>query len=100
MLLPFSFEIEIEDDKGILRRFRASTFQIESNVHPNITTIPLQLDEGWNYVALDLSTLCSRAYGTNYTCTNRIQVHSNTRIRRIYFSDKHEVENLPKEMKL
>lgn len=84
--------------------------------------MPLKLDDGWNQVVLNLAELTTRAYGTNYAETLRVQIHANVRtlsffimtstifadltcgqvrIRRIYFSDRlYPEEELPPEFKL
>jgi hypothetical protein len=63
--------------------------------------MPLVMEEGWNQISLDLADLVKKAYGTNYVETLRVQVHSNCRIRRIYFSEKiHGEDELPPELKL
>lgn len=95
-----SFEIEIEDDGGRCRRFRVSNFQTKTRVKPYITTIPLQIENGWNSVEIDLSDLCKKAYGTDYKMTNRVQLHSTTRLRRIFFSEKRLDGELPPELNL
>ncbi|KAF8952055.1 hypothetical protein BGZ46_003688 [Entomortierella lignicola] len=75
----WSFEVAILDDRGEKRRFRASNFQIQIN----------------------LADYTKRAYGTAYMETQRITIHANCRIRRIYFSDRLVQESdLPAEFKL
>jgi len=97
----FTFEIQILDDKGVRRRFRASNYQTTTRVKPFICTMPLRLDEGWNQIQFNLADFCRRAYGTNYIETLRVHVHANCRIRRIYFSDRlYSDEELPPEFKL
>ncbi|CAI5446103.1 unnamed protein product [Caenorhabditis angaria] len=97
----FTFEVQILDDKGIKRRFRASNFQSSTRVKPFICTMPMRLDEGWNQIQFNLSDFVKRAYGTNYVETLRIQIHANCRIRRIYFADRLYTEDeLPAEFKL
>ncbi len=81
----FSFEVQVLDDKGIKRRFRASNYQSTTKVKPFICTMPMKLDEGWNQIQFNLSDFTRRAYGTNYVETLRITIHANCRIRRIYF---------------
>lgn len=85
----FSFEVQILDDKGIKRRFRASNFQSNTRVKPFISTMPrksiylnslkrfcsVRLDEGWNQVQFNLADFVRRAYGTLYVETLRIQVN-------------------------
>uniref|UniRef100_M4FC92 CFA20 domain-containing protein n=1 Tax=Brassica campestris TaxID=3711 RepID=M4FC92_BRACM len=63
--------------------------------------MPLKMDEGWNQIQLNLPDLTSRAYGTNYAETLRVQVHANCRLRRIYFAHRlYSDEELPPEFKL
>ncbi|KAF9919575.1 hypothetical protein FBU30_010851 [Linnemannia zychae] len=105
----WSFEVAILDDRGEQRRFRASNFQVgntmtqlaTTRVKSYITTMPLRMDPGWNQIQLNLADLTKRAYGTAYAETQRITIHANCRIRRIYFSDRLVPENdLPAEFKL
>nr|VZI42518.1 unnamed protein product [Spirometra erinaceieuropaei] len=70
----FSFEVQIQDDKGIRRRFRASNYQSTTRVKPFICTMPMRLEEGWNHLQLNLTDLTKRAYGTNFVEVLRIQV--------------------------
>jgi hypothetical protein len=85
----FTFEVQVLDDKGVKRRFRASNYQSTTRVKPFICTMPMRLDEGWNQIQFNLSDFTRRAYGTNYVETVRVQIHANCRIRRIYFSDRY-----------
>ncbi|KAI9317252.1 duf667-containing protein [Dichotomocladium elegans] len=97
----FSFEVQVLDDKGITRRFRASNYQMVTRVKPYITTMPMRLDPGWNQIVFDLADYVKRAYGTNYSETLRVTVHANCRLRRIYFTDRlYAEEELPAEFKL
>uniref|UniRef100_A0A7S0Q1R5 CFA20 domain-containing protein n=1 Tax=Coccolithus braarudii TaxID=221442 RepID=A0A7S0Q1R5_9EUKA len=97
----FTFEVQVLDDKNVRRRFRASNYQSTTRVKPFICTMPMRLDDGWNQIQFNLSDFTRRAYGTNYIETLRVQIHSNCRIRRIYFSDRlYSEEELPPEFKL
>lgn len=97
----FTFEVQLLDDKGIRRRFRASNYQSSTRVKPFICTTPLRLEEGWNQIQFNLSDFTRRAYGTNYIETLRVQIHANCRIRRIYFSDRlYTDDDLPQEYRL
>ena len=84
----FSFEVQVLDDKGIKRRFRASNYQTTTKVKPFICTMPMKLDDGWNQIQFNLSDFTRRAYGSNYVETLRITIHANCRVRRIYFCGK------------
>lgn len=84
----FMFEVLILDDKGVKRLFKSSNFQTLTRVKPNVCSIPLKLDEGWNQVFFNLVDFVKRAYGTNYSETLRVQINANCRIRRIYFTDQ------------
>jgi len=97
----FTFEVQVLDDKGIKRRFRASNYQTTTKVKPFICTMPMKLDEGWNQIQFNLSDFTRRAYGSNYVETLRITIHANCRIRRVYFCDRlYSEEELPLEFKL
>ncbi|OWA50407.1 Cilia- and flagella-associated protein 20 [Hypsibius exemplaris] len=97
----FTFEIQIVDDKGIKRRFRASNYQVEARVKPFVCTMPMRLDDGWNQVQFNLADFVKRAYGTNYVETVRITIHANCRLRRIYFADRlYTEEEVPQEFRL
>ena len=89
----FTFEVQVLDDKGVKRRFRASNYQSTTRVKPFICTMPMRLDEGWNQIQFNLSDFTRRAYGTNYVETLRVQIHANCRIRRIYFSDRSDLSS-------
>merc|ERR1719434_387598 len=97
----FTFEVQVKDDKGVRRRFRASNYQSTTRVKPFICTMPMRLDDGWNQIQFNLSDFTRRAYGTNYIETLRVQIHANCRTRRIYFSDRlYSEDELPPEFKL
>ncbi|RUS29317.1 hypothetical protein BC938DRAFT_480797 [Jimgerdemannia flammicorona] len=97
----FAFEIEVMDDKGQKRRFRASNFQSVTRVQPYICTMPMRLDPGWNQITFHLADFVRRAYGTQYTETLRVTIHANCRLRRVYFTDRvYAEEELPPEFRL
>lgn len=105
--------MQVLDDKGVKRRFRASNYQSATRVKPFICTMPMRLDEGWNQIQFNLADFTRRAYSTNYVETLRVQVckqweghtllqiHANCRLRRVYFADRlYSEEELPAEFKL
>uniref|UniRef100_A0A7E4VX59 CFA20_dom domain-containing protein n=1 Tax=Panagrellus redivivus TaxID=6233 RepID=A0A7E4VX59_PANRE len=97
----FTFEIQVLDDKGLKRRFRASNYQSCTRIKPFICTMPMRMDDGWNQIQFNLADFVRRAYGTTYVETLRIQIHANCRIRRVYFSERlYTEEELPHEFKL
>ena len=63
--------------------------------------MPLRLDPGWNQIQFNLADFTKRAYDTTYIETLRVSIHANTRIRRVYFSERlYSEEELPSEYKL
>ena len=97
----FTFEVQVLDDRGIRRRFRASNYQSATRVKPFICTMPMRLDEGWNQIQFNLDNFTSRAYQTVYIETLRVQIHASCRIRRIFFSNRlYSDEELPPEFKI
>ncbi|XP_046671677.1 fibrous sheath CABYR-binding protein-like [Homalodisca vitripennis] len=97
----FTFEIQIMDDKNMRRRFRFSNYQSATKVRPFTCSVPLALKPGWNQMQLNLANFTTRAYGTNYMETQRVQIHANCRVRRIYFSDRlYSEEELPRDYRV
>ncbi len=97
----FSFEVELLDDAKKTRRFRCSTFQVETKVKEGICTLPLVLTAGWNTIQMDLPKMLHQAYGTQLVEFSGIVVHANTRLRRVYLAEKLcSEENLPAELKM
>lgn len=84
----FSFEIQILDDRGQLRRFRSSNYQSQTRITNFMVSMPLALNYGWNQVQLNLADFTRRAYGTNYMETVRVTINANCRLRNVYFSDR------------
>lgn len=83
------------------RRFRFSNYQSSTKVRPFTCSVPLALKPGWNQMQLNLANFTMRAYGTNYMETQRIQIHANCRIRRVYFSDRlYAEEELPRDYRI
>lgn len=83
------------------RRFRFSNYQSTTKVRPFACSVPLALKPGWNQMQLNLANFTMRAYGTNYLETQRVQIHANCRIRRVYFSDKlYTEEELPRDYRI
>lgn len=109
---PFFFEVQVQDEKGIRRRFRASNFQSTTRMKPFVCGMPLRMTSGWNHIHLDLAALTNKAFGacvrhcvrvavqlgcgvpcvviagTKFVSVTRVVVHSTCRIQRIFFSDK------------
>ncbi|TNN19221.1 Cilia- and flagella-associated protein isoform 2 [Schistosoma japonicum] len=70
----FTFEIQILDDEGVKRRFRASNYQSTTRVKPFICTMPLRLEANWNNIYFNVADFTKRAYGTNFVEVLRVQV--------------------------
>ena len=96
-----SLEVQTADDRGTRRRFRFSTFQSETVVQAQMALLPLQLDDGWNQLQLDLVDLARRCYSARYAHTISVQLHASCRVRRVYFAE-HMVSEaaLPAEFRL
>ncbi|KRX92476.1 UPF0468 protein C16orf80, partial [Trichinella pseudospiralis] len=84
----FSFEIHILDSAGVQRRFCVNNFQSCCRIKPDICTVPLRMESGWNTVQFNLMDFTKRAYGTNFIEAQRIIIYANCRLRRVFFSDK------------
>ena len=97
----FAFDVQILDDKGVKRRFRASTHQNVTEVKPFYTKLPLTLEEGWNQINFPLQDFTMRCFGTNHVQTLRIQIYASCRLKRIFFSNKIlQEQDIPLEFRL
>ncbi|CAK9004468.1 Cilia- and flagella-associated protein 20 (Basal body up-regulated protein 22) (Bug22p) (Flagellar-associated protein 20) [Durusdinium trenchii] len=94
----FAFEVEVLDDQGQKRRFKASNFHSGTKVGPFNCSMPLQLEPGWNQVMFNLADFTKRAFNSNYVETTRMTIHANCRLRRIFFMDRlYDVEDGEKQ---
>ncbi|KAJ2909696.1 Cilia- and flagella-associated protein 20 [Coemansia aciculifera] len=98
----FSFEVEALDDRGIVRRLRASNYEVSAKIEDGISVVPLQLDDGcWNYLTLDIALLLQGAFGARYQETSRVTFHASAKLRVVGFADLVVPEDqLPKELRL
>ncbi|GBP84225.1 Cilia- and flagella-associated protein 20 [Eumeta japonica] len=97
----FSFEVTILDDRNFRRRFQISNFNSTTKIKTFSTSMPIGLSGGWNQIQFNLADFTKRAYGTTFIEIIRIQIHANTRVRRVYFCDRlYSEEELPPEYKL
>ncbi|KRY82425.1 UPF0468 protein C16orf80, partial [Trichinella pseudospiralis] len=97
----FSFEIHILDSAGVQRRFCVNNFQSCCRIKPDICTVPLRMESGWNTVQFNLMDFTKRAYGTNFIEAQRIIIYANCRLRRVFFSDKpYREDEIPSEFRL
>nr|CAD7426539.1 unnamed protein product [Timema monikensis] len=97
----FTFQVDILDDVGEIRKMRASNFRSTVEVTPDLCHMPLRLEVGWNQVTLNLDDLMRRAYGSSYVETIRLQINANCRLRRVYFMDRlYREEDVPADFML
>lgn len=83
--------MKIVDKKQYRRRFVFMTHNVEKlpNINANVACIPLRLEESWNFLEINLQTLCHEAYGTDYEALQRIMIYPNCHLRRVYLQDRH-----------
>ena len=82
----FTFEVQILDDKGVRRRFRASNYQSATRVKPFICTMPMKLDDGWNQIQFNLAEFTKRAYGGSCHSISKRFCFNRSSIKRLYTS--------------
>ncbi len=81
----FSFEVQVLDSRGLLRRFNIATWFLPSNLKKwsFLCQLPLSLELGWNEIHLDLNDLLLKTYRTTYLETVRIAINANCRLRQV-----------------
>jgi len=97
----FIMEFTVLDDTNTKRTFKASNFIKKAHVKSNMCKLPLKMVDNWNVLTFNLNDLTNQAYGTNFSETIRITLHSNCHLRRIHFSDNNLSEDeIPIEYRL
>ncbi|KAK0180352.1 hypothetical protein PV327_006003 [Microctonus hyperodae] len=95
-------EFQLVDQSNFRRRIvliTNTTREKIPKVSPTSAFLPFVLEEDWNILEIDLRNLCLNVYGTEYQSLQRLIVHPNFRIRRIYLQDRHyEHDETPKEL--
>lgn len=92
--------MQVLDNKGLRRRFRACSTQTTTRIKPFICSMPLRLDSLWNMVYLNVGDLTTKAYGTTFVEVIRVQIHASCRIRRAFFTDQeYKQSKLPLSLK-
>lgn len=89
----FRFEVTILDDKNVKRTFISSNNQSITRIKPFECSMPLELDDGWNEIVFNLDDYCEKAFGSRFVECQKVQVHANCRVARIYFNDKVKTED-------
>lgn len=81
----FSFEVQVLDNRGFLRRFDMATWFNPSSLKkwPFLCQLPLKLEIGWNEIHVDFNDLLKRTYNTRYFETVRIVINANCRLRQV-----------------
>lgn len=77
------------------------TYNVERlpRISASVAHIPLILEECWNFLEINLQTLCHEAYGTNYKALQRVTIYPNCQLRRVYLQDRHyNDDEIPVEM--
>ncbi|XP_077264778.1 uncharacterized protein LOC143898871 [Temnothorax americanus] len=89
--LRFKLEIQIVDKEQYRRRFSFVTYNVERlpSISANVARIPLRLEECWNFLEINLQTLCREAYGMDYRALRRVTIYPNCHLRRVYLQDRH-----------
>ncbi|XP_018353945.1 PREDICTED: cilia- and flagella-associated protein 20-like [Trachymyrmex septentrionalis] len=89
--LRFKLEVQIIDKQQYRRRFSFMTYNIERlpRINASVARIPLKLDDCWNFLEINLQTLCHQVYKTDYEALQRVTIYPNCHLRRVYLQDRH-----------
>jgi len=93
--------MKIIDKEQYRRRFSFVTYNVERlpSISTSVAHIPLRLEECWNFLEINLQTLCHDAYGTDYEALQRVTIYPNCHLRRVYLQDHHyDNDDIPVEM--
>jgi hypothetical protein len=81
----FSFEVQVLDSRGFLRRFNLATWFNPSNLkkYQFLCQLPLKLEVGWNEIHLDLDDLLQKTYRTKFFEVVKLVINANCRLRQV-----------------
>ncbi|KAJ2800052.1 Cilia- and flagella-associated protein 20 [Coemansia helicoidea] len=97
----FTFEVEVSDSRGLVRRLRPANYESEEHIGSEVARLPLWLDDGWNYLTFDLGKVTTQAYGTQLGEVRRVVIHASACLRLVFFADRVVPEDeLPRELRL
>jgi len=83
--------MKIIDKQQYRRRFSFMTYNVERlpSINASVASIPLRLDDCWNFLEINLQTLCHQVYKTDYEALQRVMIYPNCHLRRVYLQDRH-----------
>ncbi|XP_011068584.1 PREDICTED: cilia- and flagella-associated protein 20-like [Acromyrmex echinatior] len=83
--------MKIIDKQQYRRRFSFMTYNVEKlpSINASIARIPLRLDDCWNFLEINLQTLCHQVYKTDYEALQRVTIYQNCHLRRVYLQNRH-----------
>nr|CAD7200976.1 unnamed protein product [Timema douglasi]CAD7421492.1 unnamed protein product [Timema poppensis] len=83
----------VMDKHHFRRRFIIVCGDCKASSRLLMCTLPMFLVKGWNRVQINLEEFTTKAFGTEYLHTIRVEVHATCRLRHIYFTNKmnHEI---------
>ncbi|XP_018053267.1 PREDICTED: uncharacterized protein LOC108690474 [Atta colombica] len=89
--LWFKLEVQIIDKQQYRRRFSFMTYNVERlpSINASVASIPLRLDDCWNFLEINLQSLCHQVYKTDYEALQRVMIYPNCLLRRVYLQDHH-----------
>jgi hypothetical protein len=89
------------DDEGTERYFYMSNKTSIITIDKNVCHLPLSINDGWQYVCIELDELMANAFGTSLISCREITVTGTCRLSKIYFqSKKYSDIELPKFLRL
>jgi TorA maturation chaperone TorD len=91
-----SLEVEVVDSAEQYRLLNMSNRRSTATIDGDEALLPLELEEGWNYLCLNLEDVVAAAFGSQYLTTTRVTINGSCSVARVYFQDRHyTVMDLP-----
>ncbi len=81
-----SVSVSLTDDMGIARVINFQSKRSVVTIDKNVTNLPINVGEGWQYLCLDLRKLCNHAFGCNFAYCTEIVVHGSCRLSKVFYT--------------
>lgn len=84
----FTLMLALVDSNNMLRNIEISNKRSTIYIDNNDCRIPMEIKVGWQYINLDMNSICHHAFGTTFRNCKELQIHGSCRVSKIYLQDK------------
>ena len=84
----FTIQFHVKDDCDMDRIFLLSNKVSNVTVNGNFCTIPMDIEDGWQRLCINLDQLLQCAFGSRFKASKRVAICGSCRIARLFYQGK------------